>query len=113
MRNASRVFYLLTGILSIIAFVTLLIIAIVGFVAAVPAIAEDGEAVEALIPFIVVSIYALLELVAAIIGFHGNKLSRSGSPKQGFHIFCLVLGVIFMNPFLFLAGLFGLIGAAQ
>ena len=113
MRNASRVFYLLTGILSIVAFVTLVIIGLVGLVAAIPAIAEDGEAVEALIPFIVVFVYAVLELVAAIIGFHGNKLSKKGSPKIGFHIACIVLAVIFTNPFLFLAGLFGVIGAAK
>ena len=111
MRTASRVFYLLTGILSLVAFATLLAVAILGFtgtLANLPNVEVDNV-VGLSVGF---TVYAVFELVAAFIGFHGNKLSKKGSPKKGFHIFCIVLAVIFWNPFLFLAGLFGLIGAA-
>ena len=113
MRTASRVFYLLTGILSLISAALLLVFGILGVtgeLAKLDGVETIGNIVGA---SVVLLVYAGFELIAAFIGFHGNKLSKKGSPRKGFHIFCLVLGVIFWNPFLFLAGLFGLIGAAQ
>ena len=112
MRTASRVFYLLTGILSLIAFVTLLVFGILGLAGTLAQLEGMKELGDATATFVVMVVYAVFEFIAAMIGFHGNKLSKKGSPKKGFHIFCIVLGVIFWNPFLFLAGLFGLIGAA-
>jgi len=109
MRTASRVFYLLTGILSLIAFVLLLVFGILGLVGSIPEF-KDIEWLMA-VPIVLI-VYAAFEFIAALIGFHGNKLSRKGSPKKGFHIFCIVISVIFWNPFLLLAGIFGLVGAA-
>ena len=113
MRTASRVFYLLTGILSLVAFASLLVFGILGLAGMLKDFVVEGFDLEALnASFIVMLVYAGFEFIAAIIGFHGNKLSKKGSPRKGFHIFCIVIAVIFWNPFLFLAGLFGLIGAA-
>lgn len=113
MRTASRVFYLLTGILSLVAVAFLLTFGILGLAGALKDMVVEGFDLEALnASFIVMLVYAGFELIAAFIGFHGNKLSKKGSPRKGFHIFCIVIAVIFWNPFLFLAGLFGLIGAA-
>lgn len=114
MRTASRVFYLLTGILSLVAVALLLTFGILGLTGNL-ADAFKGEDLEPEVitaSFITMLVYAGFELVAAFIGFHGNKLSKKGSPRKGFHIFCIVIAVIFWNPFLFLAGLFGLIGAS-
>ena len=113
MRTASRVFYLLTGILSLVSVAFLLAFGILGLAGVLKDIAVEGFDPQALnASFVVMLVYAGFELIAAFIGFHGNKLSKKGSPKVGFHIFCLVIAVIFWNPFLFLAGLFGIIGAA-
>lgn len=114
MRTASRVFYLLTGILSLIAAVTLLVFGILGLAGSLNDLIKEGEVdLQTLTAsFVVMLVYAAFELVASFIGFHGNRLSKKGSPRKGFHIFCIVLAVIFWNPFLFLGGLFGLIGAA-
>ena len=110
MRTASRVFYLLTGILSLVAFALLLVFGILGFTGVLENLpnAEIDNLIGVSVGF---TVYAVFELVAAMIGFHGNKLSKKGSKRKGFHILCIVLAVIFWNPFLFLAGLFGLIGA--
>ncbi|MCR4879808.1 MAG: hypothetical protein K5906_02505 [Bacilli bacterium] len=112
MKKASSIFYLITGIFASAAAILLIIIAILSF-AGVYKVAGNGEEVNMVAYGITLLIFALIELVAAAIGFHGHKLSKEGSPKKGFHIFCIVLGAITMDPFLLLASIFGLVGASQ
>lgn len=87
MKKASAVLYLIAAIFGAILVVTYVLLAVFGFMGKLAGVAIYGDLgpTSAGISLI---ISAIIACVATFLAFHGYKLSKTGSKKTGFHIFC-------------------------
>lgn len=114
MKKASAILYLIGAIIAAITFVGGLIVAILGLAGVITELkfltTFTNDFKLSCVSLLISSIFSG---AAALLGFHGYKLSNSGSPKTGFHVFMLIIAILGWDILLILASIFGLVAAEQ
>lgn len=102
MERASHVMYSIANIFNWIA----LILSVVGAVFAILTLVHVGDFVTQPIPFLV---YCIIVFIFCLVIISMVRIAKDRKSSKGWDVLFIVLGVLAMNPFYILGGIFGVI----